>query len=85
LGRQLQVTGKDKNFDVLAPHVTDDGRGLLLVALHRGTGQKARTFSEFIEVRVNGQHVGQVTGASSARGHAGRLACRPGACAQHGS
>jgi len=65
-GAGLQVTGEDKHFDVLAPHVTDDGRGLLLVTLHRGTEQKARTVAEFIEVRVDGQRVGQMTGASSA-------------------
>jgi hypothetical protein len=65
-GAGLQVTGEDNHFDVLAPHVTKDGRGLLLVTLHRGTEQKARTTAEFIEVRVGGQRVGQMTGASSA-------------------
>ena len=64
-GSGLQVLGEDKHFDVLAPHVTDEGRGLLLVTLHRVTIPKGRATAEIVEVRVDGRRAGQMSGVSS--------------------
>ncbi len=65
-GSGLQVTGEEKHFDVLAPFAGQADRSLLLVTLHRGSEEKARGGQrEFIEVRVNGQRVGELSTQSS--------------------
>lgn len=65
-GGGLQVTGEDKHFDALAKYVNSEGRALLLVTLHRGADVKPRGTVEFVEVRVDGNRIGQMTAASSA-------------------
>ena len=64
-GSGLQVLGEDKHFDVLSPHVTVEGRGLLLATLHRISEQKGRAVADLIEVRVDGRRAGNMSGASS--------------------
>lgn len=65
-GSGLQVTGEEKHFDVLAPFAGRADRSLLLVTLHRGSEEKARGGQrEFIEVRVNGQRIGEMSTQSS--------------------
>ncbi|MFJ3379383.1 HIRAN domain-containing protein [Curtobacterium sp. NPDC090217] len=65
-GSGLQVTGEEKHFDVLAPFAGLADRSLLLVTLHRGSEEKARGGQrEFIEVRVRGQRVGEMSTQSS--------------------
>jgi len=65
-GSGLQVTGEDKHFDVLAPFAGHADRSLLLVTLHRGSEEKARGGQrDFIEVRVDGQRVGEMSAQSS--------------------
>lgn len=63
-GGELQVLGEHEHFDVLSPYVTDAGRGLLLVTLHRGVPEKPRA-ADFIEVRVDGRRAGQMSGVTS--------------------
>lgn len=65
-GPGLQVTGEDKHFDVLAPFAGRADRSLLLVTLHRGSEEKARGGQrDFIEVRVGGRRVGEMSTQSS--------------------
>jgi hypothetical protein len=63
-GSGLQVLGEEKHFDVLAPFVNQEGRGLLIVSLHREKGAEVRS-KEFIEVRVDGRRAGQMSPAMS--------------------
>jgi hypothetical protein len=65
-GSGLQVTGEDKHFDTLSPYVPREGRGLLLVTLHHIQEPRPHgKFIEFVEIRVDGDRVGQMTPASS--------------------
>ncbi|WP_155896910.1 HIRAN domain-containing protein [Curtobacterium sp. UNCCL17] len=65
-GAGLQVTGEDKHFDVLAPFAGRSDRSLLIVTLHRRSEEKARGGQrEFVEVRVEGQRVGELSAQSS--------------------
>lgn len=65
-GSGLQVTGEEKHFEVLSKYVTQAGRGLLLVTMHRESEIKGKTVANFVEIRVDGGRVGQMTAASSA-------------------
>lgn len=64
-GNGLQVTGEDEHFDVLKPFVGKHDRELLLVTLHRAVEAKPRGDREFVEVRVNGKRVGEMSTATS--------------------
>lgn len=64
-GGGLQVTGEDQHFDVLRPLVGRHDRELLIVTLHRGVEAKPRGDREFVEVRVDGQRVGEMSTATS--------------------
>lgn len=66
-GNALQVTGEDKHFDHLFNYVPASGEGLVVLTLHRTTNTlKNGTEREFVEVRLDGERVGQLTAGSSA-------------------
>jgi collagen type III alpha len=64
-GGGLQVTGEDQHFDVLKPFVGRHDRELLIVTLHRVVEAKPRGDREFVEVRVDGQRIGEMSTATS--------------------
>ncbi|MHA7210075.1 HIRAN domain-containing protein [Arthrobacter sp. MDT1-65] len=65
-GGALQVTGEDKHFDYLFNYVSTDGEGLVVLTLHRLIHTlKNGAERELIEVRLDGERVGQLTAATS--------------------
>lgn len=66
-GSGLQVIKEEDHFDVLFNYVPPAGVGLLLVTLHKGLRQlKNGTEKPFIEVRLDGERVGEMSGVTSA-------------------
>lgn len=63
-GRSIQVTGEEDHFDVLTRYSKVAGR--LLVSLHITELQRPRSVVKVLEVRVDGERVGQLTPATSA-------------------
>lgn len=64
-GNALQVTGEEDHQDVLADYVTPEGDAIALGTLHIITGGAARAPKELIEVRFDGERIGQLTPVSS--------------------
>lgn len=65
-GGALQVTGEDQHFDVLKNYVAREGDGLALVSLHRLESLlKNGTVREVVEVRIDGQRIGEMTTTTS--------------------
>ncbi|MCT2329980.1 hypothetical protein M3G73_07195 [Corynebacterium sanguinis] len=63
-GKTIQVTKEADHFDVLEDFVPETGRGRLLVSLHREKlGVKTPQIG--VEVRLDGQRIGELTKASS--------------------
>lgn len=65
-GGALQVTGEDVHFSHLFNYVPENGEGLVILTMHRFTHTlKNGTEKELVEVRLDGERVGQLTAASS--------------------
>ncbi|MGP5146636.1 HIRAN domain-containing protein, partial [Corynebacterium variabile] len=65
-GSTVQVTKEADHLDVLLDHVPPSGAGQLLVTLHQFTAG-TRTHWEGIEVRLDGERIGELTKATSAK------------------
>ncbi len=66
-GSAIQVLKEEDHFDVLFNHVPPDGVGLLLVSLHKAIHTlKNGTERPFVEVRLNGERVGELSNVTSA-------------------
>lgn len=65
-GSTVQVTKESDHLDVLLDHVPPDGTGQLLVTLHEFTAG-TRTTWPGIEVRLDGERIGELTKATSAK------------------
>ena len=66
-GNGLQVTGEERHLDVLTNYVTAMQESLVIFTLHAisTTNKNGRT-TEFAEVRLDGQRIGQMTASTSA-------------------
>lgn len=65
-GNALQVTGEDKHLQHLFEYVPSRGQGLVVLSMHRlESTLKNGTIKELVEVRLDGERVGQLTPASS--------------------
>lgn len=66
-GGGVQVAKEEDHLDVLFRHVPPTGEGLLFVTLHKEVRTlKNGTEKPFVEVRVDGQRVGELTPVTSA-------------------
>lgn len=66
-GSGIQVLKEENHFDILSSHVPTDGRGLLLVSLHKEIKTlKNGTQRPFVEVRLDGKRVGELSNVTSA-------------------
>ena len=66
-GSGIQVLKEENHFDILSSHVPTDGRGLLLVSLHKEINTlKNGTQRPFVEVRLDGKRVGELSNVTSA-------------------
>lgn len=65
-GGALQVTGEDEHFDYLFNYVPKGGDGLVILTMHEITHTlKNGAQRRLVEVRLDGERVGQMTTASS--------------------
>lgn len=64
-GPALQLTGEEQHQDVLSEYITDVGDGIALGTLAVIEGGTARAPKMLIEIRLDGERVGQLTPASS--------------------
>ncbi|QXQ11480.1 hypothetical protein [Paeniglutamicibacter sp. Y32M11] len=65
-GNALQVTGEDKHLQHLFEYVPPGGQCLVVLSLHSLVNTlKNGTIKELVEVRLDGERVGQLTPASS--------------------
>ncbi len=62
----VQVTKEHEHFDVLRKFVPADGHGVLIVTLHENAPESGKA-KPHVEVRVDGQRVGQLTPQMSQR------------------
>lgn len=60
-GNAIQVSGEAENMDVLVPRLHPAGDSWLYVTLHRMTAEGPRARKDFVEVRVDGTRVGQLS------------------------
>ncbi|WP_324644984.1 HIRAN domain-containing protein [Pseudarthrobacter sp. LT1] len=66
-GSGIQVLKEENHFDILSSHVPTDGQGLLLVSLHKEIKTlKNGTPRPFVEVRLDGKRVGELSNVTSA-------------------
>ncbi len=66
-GTAIQVLKEENHFDVLFNHVPPTGVGLLLVSIHREIRRlKNGTERPFVEVRLDGKRVGELSNVTSA-------------------
>lgn len=66
-GSAIQVLKEENHFDILCSHVPSDGVGLLLVSLHKEIHTlKNGTERPFVEVRLDGKRVGELSNVTSA-------------------
>lgn len=66
-GSAIQVLKEENHFDVLGKYVPADGMGILLVSLHKETYTlKNGTQRPFVEIRLDGQRVGELSNVTSA-------------------
>lgn len=66
-GGAVQVLGEEDHFDVLFNHVPKEGHGLAIVTLHKDVQRlKNGTEKPFIEVRIDGERIGQLSPTTSA-------------------
>lgn len=66
-GGAVQVLGEEDHFDVVFNHVPRVGHGLVIVTLHKDV-QKLKNGTEkpFLEVRIDGERIGQLSPTTSA-------------------
>lgn len=65
-GGALQVTGEDSHFSHLFNYLPKDGEGLVILTMHRFIQTlKNGTEKPLVEVRLDGERVGQLTSATS--------------------
>ncbi|MFG3701801.1 HIRAN domain-containing protein [Micromonospora sp. NPDC047620] len=60
-GAAIQVTGEEKHLDALASLLRPEGECWAYVSLHEVVEQSARASRTIVEVRVDGNRVGQLT------------------------
>lgn len=66
-GGALQVTGEDEHFDHLFNYVPKGGAGLVILTMHQVTRTlKNGAQRNLVEVRLDGERVGQLTAVTSA-------------------
>lgn len=66
-GSGIQILKEENHFDVLSRYVPSEGIGLLLVTLHKEIYTlKNGTQRPFVEVRLNGERVGELSNVTSA-------------------
>ena len=65
-GGALQVTGEDSHFSHLFNYLPENGEGLVILTMHRLVQTlKNGTEKHLVEVRLDGERVGQLTSATS--------------------
>ena len=64
-GNGLQVTGEEHHQDVLSRYTTSLGDGVVLGTLRVIQGGTARAPKDIVEVRIDGERIGQLTPGSS--------------------
>lgn len=65
-GRSYQVTKEEDHFDHLFDYVPSNGSGLVILTMHRRESMlKNGTSREIIELRLDGERVGELTAATS--------------------
>ena len=65
-GSALQVTKEEDHFDHLFEYVPAGGEGIVVLTMHRlEQALKNGTVKELVEVRLDGERVGQLTSATS--------------------
>lgn len=64
-GGALQVTGEEHYQDVLSNYINAEGDGIALGTLTVITGGTARAPKELVEIRIDGERIGQLTPGSS--------------------
>lgn len=65
LGYSIQVTKADQHFDILRPFIPTEGETWLIVTLHDLDLSTSRTTKHVVEIRLNGDRIGQLTPATS--------------------
>lgn len=65
-GRAIQITGESDHLSAIAPHIGYGDSAKLVATLHRMEVPKARTTTTVVEVRLDGERVGQLTPGTSA-------------------
>lgn len=63
----VQVTKESEHFDALFEFVPESGHGLLFATLHADTITTPRTTKSVVEVRIDGERIGQLTAQMSQR------------------
>jgi HIRAN domain-containing protein len=61
LGNAIQVTGEEKHLDALALLLRPEGECWAYATLHEVVEETARTSKVIVEVRIDGERVGQLT------------------------
>lgn len=61
IGNAIQVTGEERHLDVLAKHLRPEGECWIHVTLHPTVEHLARSTRDVLEVRIDGERVGQLT------------------------
>lgn len=66
-GSAIQVLKEENHFDILFSYLPIDGRGLLLVSLHKEMNTlRNGTQRPFVGVRLDGKQVGELSNVTSA-------------------
>lgn len=60
-GNAIQVTGEEKHVDALAPYAGAEGEQFVYATLHELVEHLPRSTRTVIEVRIDGQRIGQLT------------------------
>lgn len=64
-GRRIQVTGEQDHLDALRQHVSAEGDDEVVVTLHPIQVTRARSAVAVMEVRLDGERIGQLSPATS--------------------
>lgn len=65
IGRSIAVQGEEQHFEELSPYCRDGQPSLVAVTLHPIEVKKARSVVTVVEVRLDGERVGQLLPAAS--------------------
>lgn len=60
-GSAIQISGEDQCMPAIEPFLRAEGESFVYATLHEFTDQGARTAKDLVEVRIEGQRVGQLT------------------------